>query len=1111
MTRPSRLASFLLAAAFAFGTATNSSANEIAITGRVVDESGGPIAGASVTLRALLPPYEEALAAFADEEPEPLVATLTDERGEYRLAAPRIGPYQLWIDVPKRVVVRLDLLPLLETQRLPPVTPPRDAGLEVRVLGADGSGVAGARIELLGRIPEAIPSPWMLRTVAWTDEAGRARLPSPTDRRAAFVRAHVPLGADAWWPLEARPIESDRTTFRVPKDAAQAVEIFHLRRGGRPAPDALLVEVPLPGLAVPIARPDAEGRLLVPRLDGSIRESLRLVTEEGGVAWAELALQTSNEANGDAPPVLEVPAPTTVLGRVVDGRGTPVAEAFVWAIERSGVHAYTGSDGVFELERPGAGGFGVAHPDFLPRRLDPVPPGDEIADLALSASVDLRARVVDAEGRAVADAAVALRHEGAWEPGAALAVPALAQRVRGTDAEGRVVLRHLVPGDSYQVEIEAPGFVRRSVRHTVPIVGREAAPNDEASEVTWTLSTGRSVVGRVVDPDGEPVPGARITGRADSNSRPDDPATTTGEDGRFALGGLPEERAQVAVSARGFVERQWPLPAAETPDDEGNDTAIDLGDLALEAGAEVAGRVVDTSGRGIANALVVGHVLPEGRFDSVLSFRADAEADGRFTLEGLPTRGRLELSVHVANHGSAERSIDLPADGPIEIRLEASTRLSGHVVGPDGQRLGGVSVRAVQSGPGGGTSSTSFPTDAAGEFVYEQARPGRVTLDASTAELYLEEPVEIDLAPGEPVDGVELRLVAGGVLEGTVLDADGVGAVGAMVGVRRAVERSTRSSPPATVTDGAGRFRLGGLAPGPAFLVAQTADGRTVRREIEIEPGVRTVEIELPGNLRLAGVVVAEDGRPLVGLAVGPIGETRDGPPSLGPTASTDAQGRFELTTPGPVAGFRLEAPGAVARVHHFAEPLTSDRDDLRVELVSGTMLEGRLRVPTNQLGEAHVNAVCARPDRAADAPIGGRPLHASASVDAEGRFRIHGLVPCTWSVGAMVGDQQIRRAVRVDPGMVTVEVELEPIAGYTITGRVTLDGEPFVDAHLNFVGPESSVSARVDAEGRFVAENVPEGEIRIVIFGPRGGQPEIREKRIVGDEHLEIEVDSEE
>lgn len=232
-----------------------------------------------------------------------------------------------------------------------------------------------------------------------------------------------------------------------------------------------------------------------------------------------------------------------------------------------------------------------------------------------------------------------------------------------------------------------------------------------------------TLVGRVVDGDGIAVDGAKVScaelpaGVATSLAQLEDrevpgldevlelarkqrraslAETETKPDGRFDLA-LPRGRPlQLRVEARGF-RPHWRRFTAEG-------SATDLGDLVLERGIVVAGRVVDARGRGVAGARVVearsnqvwGHIpLPLRRLGG-----RETDADGRFELL-LRKPGEFRLVALHEAHPDAEytgRAAKLGTEvGGIVIRLADGASIAGTVLGiPAGVRNVRVGARRLQ-------------------------------------------------------------------------------------------------------------------------------------------------------------------------------------------------------------------------------------------------------------------------------------------------------------------------------------------------------------------------------------------------------------------------------
>ncbi|HZJ71717.1 MAG TPA: carboxypeptidase regulatory-like domain-containing protein, partial [Planctomycetota bacterium] len=129
----------------------------------------------------------------------------------------------------------------------------------------------------------------------------------------------------------------------------------------------------------------------------------------------------------------------------------------------------------------------------------------------------------------------------------------------------------------------------------------------DAGEIA--LQPGCKVVGRLADESGAAVAGGAV--RADDLDEPDDARwnqwnvakealhTVSGDDGRFQLGSLWPGDMQCTIEAAGFVPlgRKLTLVAGQT---------VDAGDIVLDRGGAIAGRVLDAQGAPVAGATVKG-------------------------------------------------------------------------------------------------------------------------------------------------------------------------------------------------------------------------------------------------------------------------------------------------------------------------------------------------------------------------------------------------------------------------------------------------------------------------------------------------------------------------
>jgi protocatechuate 3,4-dioxygenase beta subunit len=251
-----------------------------------------------------------------------------------------------------------------------------------------------------------------------------------------------------------------------------------------------------------------------------------------------------------------------------------------------------------------------------------------------------------------------------------------------------------------------------STPEALPLV--DGGPTPQGAEAVLAQEHALVFTGRVLDPQRRTVSGARVEllGTVQTNdmqgwargARPmdlprlscDASATTDGE-GRFRLA-VPESRAFRAVGDTSSSD--FPLLrtsaeglAVDTRTVQAHpDAEADVGDVVLEAGAALRGRVVEQGGRPVADARVsVDHRGDRTQTGPAALAADEAEwagtaADGSFRLPGLRA-GEITLVVEADGRPKLEEDYSVR---PGDVRdvgtlvMDADLRLSGTVRDPDG-------------------------------------------------------------------------------------------------------------------------------------------------------------------------------------------------------------------------------------------------------------------------------------------------------------------------------------------------------------------------------------------------------------------------------------------
>src|SRR6185295_18023714 len=201
-------------------------------------------------------------------------------------------------------------------------------------------------------------------------------------------------------------------------------------------------------------------------------------------------------------------------------------------------------------------------------------------------------------------------------------------------------------------------------------------PEAEA-DAQLVLSEGGFVTGRVVDAEGSPLGGRVRVEAFGENGLPsfasDLMAAEAKADGTFALGPLPLGMLGVGVSA----PRHAPRRVVATIPARGR--AVDLGDVVLETGLVIRGRVRDKDGNGVAGASV--RAFGQGPEES--QGEATSEDNGAFLLAGLKA-GLHEVTASKEPFASARARAQAGGD-PVELVMEEGGEIAGRVVDAQGQ------------------------------------------------------------------------------------------------------------------------------------------------------------------------------------------------------------------------------------------------------------------------------------------------------------------------------------------------------------------------------------------------------------------------------------------
>ena len=393
------------------------------------------------------------------------------------------------------------------------------------------------------------------------------------------------------------------------------------------------------------------------------------------------------------------------------------------------------------------------------------------------------------------------------------------------------------------------------------------------------LSLPRSLAGRVIDVQGEPIANASVT-QMETTSVPDgtrfmqsvrDQARTD-EDGRFVLSRVKPGTVQLRVSALGYRTRD--MQGIRVPE-EGEAAQVEI---TLEPGTSLQGRVLDSRDLPIPRASVQARsAAREGQ--AFFGGSASTDEEGRYELVDLEP-GPYEIQVFVFEKGRSTRAaVEIqPGSNRLDLRLPGGVEVSGRVV--DGQgapvpaaRLFLEPVQRDQDALGAqGLSSGD------GSFVLADVPDGEYRLTASRQGFASAVLPEVRVA-GTPVGGLELRLAPGAVIRGRILGvAPEDGQRATIVAFSEQIGAHSMGS---VAPDGS--YRVPDVAPGDWRVVAQIPPELSIGGSVQVAEGEEEVvlDLELPAGFVLSGRVLL-DGSPVPDARV--IAARDDQRPYLGVT-----------------------------------------------------------------------------------------------------------------------------------------------------------------------------------------------------------------------------------
>ncbi len=592
-----------------------------------------------------------------------------------------------------------------------------------------------------------------------------------------------------------------------------------------------------------------------------------------------------------------------------------------------------------------------------------------------------------------------------------------------------------------------------------------------------------------------------------SSERLDREALSDAE-GRFELRAIPIGKPQTLETdsptlAATFTEDVQPLPG----------THVQV-ELPMLRGGNIRGRTLDGAGQPVAGVeiLALGQEVFGNPSERLREIESDTE--GYFALEGV-TPGRTWLRMRLEGYQDVLSAPFELADGETrehgDIELDEGLAIAGTVVFPNGAPASGTHVKLGPdlSGNLAGTSvdprayigaRNDATADEQGAFRIAGLGPGPWVV---VAELDVEEESAGGLALGRwsvsqgavsaPAENLSLVLDEPVFVSGAVVDGVGepFGTGFQIRGERAGIQwymppSDTREE---TFESEDGTFLMGGLREGDWTFTA-VAEGYPRSAEVSLKlPSEERLALVINKPVRLAGLVVDPDGRPVAGAEVGKelegaeVFEAMQGRGDW-PVAKTDAEGKFVLEELTPGAG------SVVAKKDGFApsEPVAYElvegeaKNDLRLVMRRGATLTGEVFGADGKPSGGCVIVI--------QMPTMQERRITNAASD--GTFIEHGMTPGTWQVQAFPGINSLQNesgeaieqktllaALKMSTVELVDETEAHVVLGeppadpVRVHGRVTVAGEPVRDTLISFVPTDGGGMDRlkikaIEDDGRY-------------------------------------------
>jgi len=497
----------------------------------------------------------------------------------------------------------------------------------------------------------------------------------------------------------------------------------------------------------------------------------------------------------------------------------------------------------------------------------------EVRDFTLRPGVLVSGRVLGPDGEPVAGARVSRGSSVFCVPTEDPIISYICAPASRTDSRGRFEVTDFASGRTMRRLCAIKDGLAWGVSEPFTVTKGQGR-----SDIVIRLGQGGSIVGSVVDEDGNPVPAAQLVL---FEKKEDRKVEFSRADGRFEFEAVPAGVYALVVFPPGLVKENRSTYARLTregiPVETGRKTEVRL---VLKPGSQLSGRVIDLYGLPLEGVVV--RCRPESKVGPFTPFRllyyrvALTDAQGQFRIDGLLSDQTHYL--HAAKPGynrSFAKGVPPGSTDTVFALIKVRT-LEGRVVSGHGDPIPEFWIRGSRNpdpvGRKVGRSESTVPVglyaDPAGRFRMWLI-PGSYQIEAQAAGGFRSDPMTVEIPVRGQLPVVELVVRTGASVHGTVRTASGIAVARATVRVL-----DLKATPPKRVgyatTDSQGRFMLDSLSPGNFRIEAfDGMSAQQIARAIELRAGSDLeADLALHPGVPVAVTVNGPGSRPIEGARV---------------------------------------------------------------------------------------------------------------------------------------------------------------------------------------------------------------------------------------------------